>query len=407
MFAITSLSQVTAAQWDALCPPDSPFLEHRFLYGLELSESVGRQAGWMPLYLLVVEDTAIPDDPADALDPGAELLGAAPCYVKTNSYGEFIFDWQWADAFYQLGRRYYPKLVIATPFTPVTGQRILLAEHAPEETFAALADGARALAEQFSASSVHWLFTQQAEAQGLVERGYIHRLSHQNHWIDQDYGDFEGFLAPMRSRARKQIRAERRKGQAHGLELMVLRGDEMSDDAWQAIGRLYRKGCHRYGSAGYLTDAFFEHLQSEMPERVVCSLARDAGLSGPEQWVAGTLNFQKGDALYGRYWGCDREYDHLHFELAFYQLIEACLARGWRRFEAGAGGDHKVRRGLSPKLCHSAHWIADEELHAAVDQWVSREKEHTERYTEALVLRGTGHRPHHGNSGYDPKSSQS
>ena len=394
LFAITSLSQVRPAQWDALCPEDSPFLEHRFLRGLETTGCVGREAGWMPLYLLVVEDDGVPPEPNQPLPEDAKLFGAAPCYVKTNSYGEFIFDWQWAEVFYRLGRRYYPKLVVATPFTPVTGQRLLLAADAPEETFDALADGARALAGQIDGSSVHWLFTRPEEAERLSDRGYIHRLSHQNHWIDHGYGDFEGFLAPMRSRARKQIRAERRKGQAHGLELMVLRGTEMDEHAWEAIERLYRRGCHRYGSQGYLTEAFFEHLRVALPERVVCSLARDPARQGADQWVAGTLNFQKGDALYGRYWGCDREYDHLHFELAFYQLIEACLAHGWRRFEAGAGGDHKVRRGLEPRLCHSAHWIADEQLHHAITEWVGREREHTGQWTDALRERGTGHREH-------------
>ncbi len=398
LLALPGLAAVPASVWDALCPDDSPFLEHRFLHGLERTGCVGQDTGWMPLHLLVVDsDDDLSTRPAGTpLPEDTRLLAAAPSYVKTNSYGEFIFDWRWAEAFYSSGRRYYPKLVVATPFTPVTGRRLLTAPEHDDGAAQLLGGALVALAEQIGASSVHWLFTRADEAEGLSEVGYAHRLSHQNHWVDRGYGDFEGFLASMRSRARKQIRRERRKGQSHGLTLTVERGSDMSDDAWQAIRRLYRQGCHRYGSPGYLTDAFFAWLQSEMPERVVCSLAQRPGESGPSSYVAGTLNFQRGSALYGRYWGCDEELDHLHFELAFYQLIEHCLERGWTRFEAGAGGDHKVRRGLEPTLCHSAHWIADPEMRGAIHGWVEREREHVTSWLSELSAHGTGRRTHQG-----------
>ena len=395
--AVPGLAHVAPERWDAMCPADSPFLEHRFLHGLERTGTVGRASGWIPLHLLVVDDF----DPAiraegTPLPASVRIHGAAPSYVKTNSYGEFIFDFRWAEVFHNCGKRYYPKLVVATPFTPVTGARLLVAPDtpAPDEIRAMLSEGLIGLARQIGASSVHWLFTEESEAKALSAHGYAHRYSHQNQWHDEGFGDFEGFLASMRSRARKQIRRERRKATSHGLTLHVLRGTEMDDDAWAAIARLYRKGCARFGSHGYLTDAFFEWIRAKLPENVVCSLARRPDVTGPEAWVAGTLNFQKGDRLYGRYWGCDEEFDHLHFELAFYQLIETCLQRGWTHFEAGAGGDHKVKRGLRPVLCHSAHWIADTELGPAISDWVAMERDHVAAWLAELQQHGTARRAH-------------
>ena len=395
LIALPGLGHVAADKWDALCPPTSPFLTYNFLHGLERTGCVGQAAGWLPLHLFVVSGLdAASRSPDEPLPPHVDIHGAAPAYVKTNSYGEFIFDFRWAEVFHNTGRRYFPKLVVATPFTPVTGQRLLISPSTPDPAAVRtmLSDGLIALAEQIGASSVHWLFTQKDEAEALVGHGYAHRYSHQHQWHDAGYGDFDGFLASMRSRARKQIRRERRKANAHGLELSVLRGTEMDDDAWAAIRRFYRKGCARYGSHGYLTDAFFDWLRSHQPHHVLCSLARRPERTGTEAWVAGTLNFQRGDRLYGRYWGCDEDFDHLHFELAFYLLIETCLQRGWTHFEAGAGGDHKVKRGLRPTLCHSAHWIGDEELGPAIASWVAMERDHVRQWLSELNDHGTSRR---------------
>jgi len=366
LLAVPTIQAVAAPSWDALVDPDHPFMEHAFLCALELSGSVGKGTGWIPLYVLVCDDfdrDGLRRDGADRLPDDLAVHGAAAAYVKTDSYGEFIFDWAWASFFSRNGRRYYPKLVVAAPFTPATGRRVLVAEGPRAgEVRTMLARGLLALADQLRCSSVHWLFTQQAEAATLAEHGYAHRRTLQHAWVNRGFADFDDFLAPMRSRNRKAIRRERRLARSHGLELGLYRGDEMDDGQWRAIDRLYRRGCRRYGSTPYLTEAFFERVRADLPDRLLCAMARDPARHGDDSWVAATINFQRGGHLYGRYWGAEREYYALHFELGFYMLIEHCIDNGWTRFEAGAGGRHKVKRGLQPCLVHSAHWVADEQM---------------------------------------------
>ncbi len=360
VIALPDLSLVQPAAWNALGDPNYPFTDHAFLCGLEATGCVGGDTGWWPLHLLAVQG---PQGTAQTpLPPGAQVLGAVPLYVKAHSMGEFIFDFAWADFSVRNGWPYYPKLVAAVPFSPVSGPRILVHPLADAALVTqALVHAAKQLAGQTDAHSVHWLFTPAATAEKLSESGYIHRVESQAVWLNPGYGSFEAFLQTRRHAARKQIRRERKAIIDAGITVQVLRGPDMVDADWQAIRACYLATYRRYGSAPYLNVPMFEWLRREMPEQVVVVLAWRNG-----ERIAGTLNLQKGQHLYGRYWGALQEVPMLHFELAFYRLMELCIEQGWTRFEAGAGGDHKLRRGLEPTLVHSAHWLAQPALHAAV-----------------------------------------
>ena len=400
-----SLQVVPEQQWDRLGDPRHPFMQHAFLRGMEVSETVGEGTGWSPLYLLVTD----PFDREAALGEGAgpvelpagvRVHGAAASYVKTDSYGEFIFDWGWASFFHRHGVPYYPKLVIAAPFTPATGPRLLLSPDLPrrdrEQVLEMLSRGMIALAEQLGASSVHWLFLPEEQAPLLAERGYLHRLTVQHAWVNRGYRTFDDFLATMKSRNRKAIRRERRIAGSHGLHIGIYRGDEMDDGQWQAVHRFYHRGCYRYGSTPYLTDAFFDWLRARFADKVLCCMARPEdpqkrreNPENPGGWVAATFNFASGGHLYGRYWGCEREWYALHFEMAFYRLIEHCIEHGWQRFEAGAGGRHKIKRGLEPVIIHSAHWIGHPQLGPAIAAHIEAESAHMGEHRDHLAAHST------------------
>jgi predicted N-acyltransferase len=355
---VGGVTGVPAAAWDALVPPDDPFLEHAFLSALERSGSVGRGTGWLPRFVLAHQ--------------GEALVGALPLYLKDHSYGEFIFDWGWANAAHRAGLNYYPKLVAAVPFTPATGRRLLVHPGAdPEAVQQALLAGVAQAAERTEASSVHVLFCTAEEQRWLAERGYAPRLSMQFHWTNRPgapYTDFEDFLGAFRSRNRKQVHKERRVAAAHGLRFATRTGDDLTDEDWRALERFYRNTVDRHGNAAYLTPAFFAELRATLRHRVVATLAYAA-----DRPVAGTLNFERGRHLYGRYWGCDEDREMLHFELCYYALIDRAIARGHTRFEAGAQGEHKLKRGLEPAFTYSAHWVRHPGLAAAVEDFVRRE----------------------------------
>ena len=345
---IDRIDAVAAADWDALVGDDNPFIEHAFLAALETSGSVGKVAGWVPCHLLIRS--------------GDRLVGATPLYLKDNSFGEYIFDWGWAEAFEGVGLRYYPKLVSAVPFTPVTGPRLLVAEGADKDSvIGALVRAALELAEATRASSIHWLFVTETEQRALQTFGFFPRLTHQFHWKNRGWSDFDAFLDDFRSPARKNVRRERRRASESGLTLHALSGEELSDDDWAALYRFYRDTSARKWGDPYLNRAFFSEIRSTFAHRVLVTLARDED----GRAVAGALNFHKGDHLYGRYWGCVQRHADLHFELCYYQLIDFAIERGLKRFEAGAQGPHKIRRGLIPKLTYNAHFIGHPEIHQA------------------------------------------
>lgn len=356
------LSSIPAEDWNRLVGDDDPFLEHAFLAALEQSGSIGRRAGAVPRFVLVRE--------------GDRLIGALPLYLKTNSYGEFIFDWAWASGAERAGIPYYPKLVAAIPFTPATGRRFLVAADAPDpdDVRRRLLEGARAVADDERASSIHVLFCTDEEAAWLDGQPSFHRrLSMQFHWknrIPVPYASYDDFLGEMKSRHRKQLRHEREVAASHGLTLRTIVGTEMDDATWGVLRDFYDANADKHGAHRYLTRAFFEAIRATYAHRLVSTLAFRGDTA-----VAGTVNFEKGRHLYGRYWGCLEERPMLHFELCYHRLIDRAIERGYSRFEAGAQGEHKLKRGLEPAFTHSAHFVRHPQLAAAVADYVSREAE--------------------------------
>jgi len=371
---------VDAQQWDALVQDNDPFMEHGFLQALEEAACVGPRAGWVPRFVLAwAKPQAVTGaTPGAASTPAEELVGAIPLYLKDNSYGEFIFDWGWAQGSEQAGIPYYPKLVSAAPFTPATGNRILLASawrtgEKRTVVVRALLDGVQATLDETQASSVHFLFCTKQEALELKDFGFAHRLSMQFHWENrtpEPYVDFDDYLSAFRSSNRKQVRKERKRAQSHGLELLTLTGDALEESDWAALWTFYLANADRHGAIPYLNREFFEILQARHGHRVVATLAKDGSRA-----IAGTLNFERGSQLYGRYWGAQAFGDMLHFELCYYALIERAIERKLTRFEAGAQGEHKLKRGLLPTLTHSAHLIRHPALFRAVGGFVRQEQQ--------------------------------
>lgn len=373
---VSSIGEIDASRWDALTGDDDPFVEHAFLHALETSESVGPSAGWQPVHVTAWR--------------GDTLVGALPLYAKDNSWGEFIFDFGWARAAQRAGIPYYPKLVSMAPFTPATGRRILIAPGEDEAAItAALLTGARAAAEELGASSIHLLFMTRDERERALASGLRPRLSVQFHWHNDGYSSFDDFLARFRADKRKQVRKERRRVVESGVELAIKEGPELEEHEWAALKRFYREGVRKHGSYPYLTGAFFDAIRETHARRVVAGLAYRRGKP-----VAASLSFEKGAHLYGRYWGCDEENECLHFELCYYALIERAIARGMRRFEAGAQGFHKLARGMLPAEIHSAHWMRDRRLAAAIDEYLPAEAGDVKAELAMLAERSPFHRPH-------------
>jgi hypothetical protein len=325
-----------------------------------------------------------------------------PLYLKTNSYGEFIFDWSWANAAHRAGVRYYPKLVAAIPFTPATGARlpILPILDAPgvdaAAVRAALIRGAREVADQEKASSVHFLFCTEPEKRALAEAGYFPRLSMQFHWHNRPgrpFESFEDYLGTFRAQNRKQVRKERRVAGEHGLTFRTATGAELETRDWAALRAFYVENVDRHGGHAYLSAEFFEIARQTLGHRWVSTLAHHG-----TRPVAGTINFEKGAHLYGRYWGCLADFQMLHFELCYYQLIERAITKRMTLFEAGAQGEHKLKRGLVPAVTHSAHWIRHPGLADAIGGFVEREAVEV----EAEVRAYEAHSPFRNPSDPDP-----
>ena len=363
-----SILDVDPEAWDRLISGPSPFCEHAFLAALERSGSVGPGTGWIPLPVLVHQ--------------GAELVGAAPVWLKQHSMGEYIFDHAWAEGAWRAGIEYYPKLVVAAPFTPATGQRLLLAPGAGPEVAEALVLGLMELADRLDLSGVHWLFVTEAERDLLARLGLMPRLTLQYHWRNQGWADFEGFLGALSGKRRREIRRERRCVRGAGVEVTVLTGERMNERHWAAVDRFYRSTSARKWGEPYLSPAFFDELRRTFAHRVRFIAAEREG-----ELVAGALAFQRGGALYGRYWGCDERLPQLHFETCFYRGIEHCIDQGLELFEAGAQGPHKLARGFLPVPIHSAHHLRHEGLAAAVGRFVEEERRHNEAVIEELGAR--------------------
>ncbi len=361
-----SIDELGDAQWNALNSRADPFLQHAFLSALEHNGCVGERFGWIPRHLGLWE--------------GDRLVGAAPLYLKDNSYGEFVFDHAWADAYQRHGHAYYPKLVSAIPYTPASGRRLLLAEdRALEDASRVLLERALMLAEEEQVSSLHWLFVTEGEDALLRKRGFLPRLGCQFHWHNRGYPDFDAFLAALTAKRRKEIRRERRKVREAGVRFRVLRGDEVDDAQWQTFARLYARTFEEHYSLATLNEGFFREVGVRMGRHVVLILAYSNGAC-----VAGALFYRSDDTLYGRHWGSVETFDSLHFETCYYQGIDYCIREGLQRFEPGAQGEHKVRRGFLPSFTFSDHWIADEGFRAAIADFLDRETPLVRDYAETL-----------------------
>ena len=347
-----SVGQFDKDAWNALGGNRNPFVSHEFLTALEDSGSVGEGTGWDPVPIVITDDAGT-------------LLAAMPSYAKGHSQGEYVFDHAWADALHRAGRRYYPKLQIAAPFTPASGPRLLLSDQslAPH-----LLKGAEAVCLQNGLSSAHATFIEDPQVPLFEAASWLIRNDIQFHWINRGYDSFEQFLGALTSRKRKDLRKERAKAQ-EGLRIERLSGDDIRPEHWDAFWIFYQDtGARKWGSP-YLTREAFTLLGERLGERIVLILAYDGDTP-----IAGALNFIGSEALYGRYWGCARDVRFLHFELCYYQAIDIAIELGLPRVEAGAQGGHKLARGYEPVQTHSAHWIADPDFREAVADFLERER---------------------------------
>ncbi|MEZ5786170.1 MAG: GNAT family N-acetyltransferase [Xanthobacteraceae bacterium] len=371
---LSAIADVAADTWDACARPftggaaapspnggGNPFVSHAFLSALEASRSVGARTGWQPQHLLL-EDAA------------GTVVGAAPCYLKSHSRGEYVFDHGWAEAYERAGGRYYPKLQVAVPFTPVTGPRLLVQPGSGAETAqTALLAGLVELARLREASSVHITFPTEAEWRFAAKQGFLQRTDQQFHWDNAGFTSFEDFLGRLAARKRKVIRRERREALAPGIDILWLTGADLTEDAWDAFFAFYTETGSRKWGRPYLTRAFFSRIGQSMADRILLILAKRAG-----RLIAGALNFIGADTLYGRHWGAIEHHPYLHFEVCYYQAIEFAIARKLGRVEAGAQGEHKLARGYLPNTTYSAHYIANPALRRAVADYLKHERAYVE-----------------------------
>jgi uncharacterized protein len=357
-FKVTqSMEAIVPAQWNALEGTDIPFLRYEFLSALERYGCLGSHVGWFPRYLL-------------AEDVQGRLVGAMPLYLKYNSFGEFVFDWSWAEAWEQAGRSYYPKLVVAIPFSPITSPRLLLQPGTDETVAKAFIEAAVTLARENGVSSLHWLFPSQEDANRLVHCGLLLREGYQFHWHNRGYRDFSEFLEALTSKRRKEIKRERRQVEAQGVEIKIIHGHEASETEWRAMERFYRVTFNAKGNFPALTLPFFQSLGQTLGQTLVLVLASYSG-----RIIAGAFYMQSKDTLYGRYWGSTAPFPALHFELCYYRGLEYCIEHGLQRFEPGAQGEHKLSRGFLPQVTWSAHWLNDPSFRAAVTDFLSQERQ--------------------------------
>ncbi len=360
---IDSLTHINARDWDRLQGTESPFLRHAFLCGLEATGCTVADTGWQPHHWVAYDDSG-------------QLNAALPCYIKTHSFGEYVFDWAWAEAWAQHGLDYYPKLLSAVPFTPSRGPRLLLA---PESDAASLGQHASQAIQQevesLNGSSWHLLYPDEAALNHLQNDVWMPRLSCQFHWHNRDFVNFEAFLATLKARKRKQIHRERNQIAAQGIRFERLRGAEITDQAMDAFFVFYQATYLKRGQRPYLNKAFFRHLREAMPEHLYLVMALHE-----DHYCAAALFLYDRNTLFGRYWGCLEEYDQLHFEACYYQGIDFCIEEGIKRFDAGAQGEHKLKRGFEPELFESYHWVHHPGLQPAVADFCRREAQAVRAY---------------------------
>jgi predicted N-acyltransferase len=368
--ALPSAGDIAPADWDACANPKlhyNPFVSHAFFQAAEESGSAIARTGWLPRHLVA--------------KIGEQIAGIVPCYLKSHSQGEYVFDRGWADAYERAGGRYYPKLQASVPFTPATGPRLLIRDGVDrEQVGSALAAGLVALCGISKASSAHVTFAQEADCRFLVSHGFLQRNDQQFHWRNQGFASFDDFLASLNSRHRKSIKRERREAVAAGITIHWLTGKDITEDAWDAFFAFYMETGSRKWGRPYLTRAFFSLIGESMSKDVLLVMARRN-----KRWIAGAINFIGSDNLFGRNWGAIEHHPFLHFEVCYYQAIEFAIKRGLKTVEAGAQGEHKIARGYLPQMTYSAHYIADPGLRRAIADYLKRERAYVAAAGEELA----------------------
>lgn len=380
--AVPGINEILSASWDACANPDgrvppgssppcgrayNPFVSHAFFSALEASGSATLRTGWAPRHLVAKR--------------GDEILGVVPCYLKSHSQGEYVFDRGWADAYERAGGRYYPKLQVSVPFTPATGPRLLIRADQDRDVIGnALTQGLKALCGISEASSVHVTFAQKPEWDLLAAQGFLQRTDQQFHWHNQGFSTFDDFLSTLNSRHRKAMKRERRDALAAGITIHWLTGKDITEDAWDAFFEFYMETGSRKWGRPYLTRKFFALIGESMADDVLLVMAKREG-----RWIAGAINFIGSDTLFGRNWGAIEHHPFLHFEVCYYQAIDFAIAHKLRVVEAGAQGEHKIARGYLPQTTYSAHYIADRGLRRAVDDYLKRERAYVEEVGRELA----------------------
>jgi hypothetical protein len=362
---LATLDTIPADQWNALVQDNNPFMRHEFLAALEHHGCVGEAFGWLPRHIAVLEQE--------------RLVAAMPLYEKHNSYGEFVFDHAWAQAYQQHGLRYFPKLVSATPYTPATGQRLLVQTGREDELYPLLLSAAIQVAQQLDASSFHCLFPPAQQHSWLEQQGLLTRHDCQFHWYNQNYATFDDFLATLTAKKRKNIKQERRKVLDAGVELRQLDGHTATDADWEQFAFFYNHTFESKWGTPTLNAGFFREVARTLPDQVLLVLAYREG-----ECIAGSLMFRSNTRLYGRHWGCTQDIDSLHFEACYYQGIEFCIQHGLQVFEPGAQGEHKVARGFVPTRTQSSHWLQDDRFRLPIARHVALERAGVAQYMESV-----------------------
>ena len=369
-----SIAEIPATDWDRVAGSANPFVSHAFLRALEDGGATGGDSGWDPMHLLL-------------RDGDGRLAAAMPHYLKHHSYGEYIFDHSWANAFMRAGGEYYPKMLSAVPFTPATGPRFLVGDVDAARAGhlgAALANGMTQYLERFGLSSAHINFLPEHDISALSDAGWMVRSSIQFHWQNDGYADFDAFLAALSSRKRKNIRKERRMVADAGVRVLRLTGDDITATHIDHFYRFYMSTIDRKWGGAYLTEEVFHQLHASMADRMLLVMAEYGG-----RIIGGALNFIGEDTLFGRNWGADLDIPCLHFEACYYQAIEFAIERGLKTVEAGAQGFHKVQRGYLPVTTHSAHWIAHDGFRAAVARFLDAERRGIDEEINAIEMQAT------------------
>lgn len=372
---IGSLEEVTAVEWNALTGSDHyPFVRYEFLRAMEKHGCVGDKYGWYPQHII------LRDNSKSDIFPGGKIVGAVPMYIKTNSYGEFVFDWAWADAYHRAGLEYYPKLVIGVPYTPATGPRLLTIGGPNRRQYEKqLIQAAIAHAKKIRVSSLHCLFTDEKTSACIEDQGMMSRMDCQFHWQNNDYLDFDDFLESFSSKKRKKVKRERRRVEETDVEILTLKGNDIDESHWEAFHYFYKIPFFTKSGTPTLSLAFFKEIGRTMPENILLLLAKYDG-----KYVAAALDFYSDKVLYGRHWGSSMHFHSLHFELCYYRGIEFCIENGLQRFEPGAQGEHKISRGFLPTATYSTHWLSHPEFRSAIDEFLTREMRAISHHIEIL-----------------------